>query len=162
MDNSGLIRVEDGHTRCFWAGITDPLYLRYHDEEWGSPVGDDTRLFEKICLEGFQSGLSWLTVLRKRENFRAAFDRFDFCRIARYQEKDVVRLMGDKDIMRHRGRITSVINNAGKALKPVKEKGSLAAYFWSFEPAAAERFKTVDPATLKSQSGDGCVQTHGE
>lgn len=149
MSKPGLILGRDHNLRCFWAG-TDPLYRRYHDEEWGNPVEDDRRLFEKICLEGFQAGLSWLTILRKRENLRAAFDDFDFNRIARYDETDIDRLMADAGIIRHRGKIASVINNARQALKLREDKGSLAAYFWSFEPAAAERFKVVDLATLKA------------
>jgi len=149
MCNSGLIKGEDGNIRCFWAG-TDPLYLRYHDEEWGIPVSDDIRLFEKICLEGFQTGLSWLTILRKRENFRAAFNDFDFSKIVHYNERDIERLMNDKGIVRHRGKIVSVINNARQAIKLVQEKSSLAAYFRSFEPPQAERFQTVDFATLKA------------
>lgn len=120
-------------TRCFWPGEL-PDYLAYHDKEWGVPVSDDFRLFEKICLEGFQSGLSWLTILRKRENFRAAFDGFDFHRVAQYNQEDVARLLADKGIVRHRGKIESTINNAKRAIELVAEKGSLAAYFWSFEP----------------------------
>ncbi len=132
----GLRRGEDGVVRCFWAG-SDPLYPRYHDEEWGFPVADDRRLFEKICLEGFQSGLSWLTILRKRENFRAAFRGFDFDAVARFGARDVARLLKDAGIVRHRGKIESTINNARRARELVDEKGSLAAFFWSFEPLAA-------------------------
>ena len=143
----GLIVSEDGKTRCFWPGVL-PDYLAYHDNEWGVPVSDDFRLFEKICLEGFQSGLSWLTILRKRENFRTAFDGFDFHRVAQYDEKDVERLLADKGIVRHRGKIESTINNANRAIELVAEKGSLAAYFWSFEPGAADRPAVVDYPTL--------------
>ncbi|HEU4686756.1 MAG TPA: DNA-3-methyladenine glycosylase I, partial [Vicinamibacterales bacterium] len=100
--------------RCWWCG-TDPLYVRYHDDEWGRPVKDDTRLFEKICLEGFQAGLSWLTILRKRENFRRAFAGFDFNRIARFGEKDIAGLLADAGIVRHRGKFASTINNAKRA-----------------------------------------------
>lgn len=149
MSDNGLMTNADGKIRCFWAGQT-PLYIAYHDEEWGRPVQDDQRLFEKICLEGFQAGLSWYTILAKRENFRAAFDHFDFAKIARYDERDIERLMADKGIVRHRGKIVSAINNAGRALELVAEYGSLAAYFWSFEPAAHQRFTTVDLATLKA------------
>lgn len=124
--------------RCSWPG-EDPLYVRYHDEEWGRPVSNDTRLFEKICLEGFQAGLSWLTILRKRENFRRAFKDFDAEAVARFGAKDVQRLLKDEGIIRHRGKIESTINNAKRALDLIDEKGSLAAYFWSWEPAAAER-----------------------
>ncbi|RCL03020.1 MAG: DNA-3-methyladenine glycosylase I [Candidatus Tokpelaia sp. JSC189] len=149
MYDNGLIRGQDGQTRCFWVG-TDPLYLRYHDKEWGKPVSDDIQLFEKICLEVFQAGLSWLTVLHKREKFRAAFNGFDFRKIAFYDGKDIECLMADKGIIRHRGKIVSVINNAKQALQIVEKQGSLAAYFWSFEPSMAERFKSVDFAILKT------------
>jgi DNA-3-methyladenine glycosylase I len=134
----GLVRGEDGSIRCWWGGST-PDYALYHDREWGRPVVDDHRLFEKICLEGFQSGLSWLTILRKREHFRRAFAGFDFSRVARYGARDVRRLLGDAGIVRHRGKIESTIHNARRAVDLVDEKGSLAAYFWSFEPAAASR-----------------------
>ncbi len=129
----GLARGEDGVVRCFWAGSA-PLYLRYHDREWGFPMADDRRLFEKICLEGFQSGLSWLTILRKRESFRAAFRGFDFQAVARFKAKDVRRLLRDAGIVRHRGKIESTINNARRALELRLEAGSLAAQpsRWSF------------------------------
>ena len=147
QEKTGLIVNADGKMRCFWPGeLTD--YIAYHDNEWGVPVTDDRRLFEKICLEGFQSGLSWLTILRKRENFRAAFDSFDFNRIALYDDKDIERLLGDKGIVRHRGKIVSTINNANRAIELVKEKGSLAAYFWSFEPGSEDRPAVVDYPTL--------------
>ncbi len=114
--------------------------MRYHDQEWGRPVADDSRLFEKICLEGFQSGLSWLTILRKRENFRAAFDGFDFDEVAEFGEADVERLLGDAGIVRHRGKIVSTINNARRApANWSEEAGSLAAWFWRLEPGADER-----------------------
>lgn len=145
----GIIRAEDGTGRCFWYGGLED-YRQYHDEEWGRPVTDDIRLFEKICLEGFQSGLSWLTILRKRENFRAAFAGFDFHRVAAFDEKDVERLVGDAGIIRHRGKIVSTINNARRAIELVAEKGSLAAYFWSWEPSAAERPARVDLPTLRA------------
>ena len=124
--------------RCSWPG-EDPLYVRYHDEEWGRPVTDDTRLFEKICLEGFQAGLSWITILRKRENFRKGFAGFDPAKVARFTAKDVQRLLKDEGIIRHRGKIESTINNAKRALDLISEKGSLASYFWSWETPAAER-----------------------
>lgn len=146
-EKTGLIMGPDGAMRCFWRG-SDELYGRYHDEEWGRPVADDRRLFEKICLEGFQSGLSWLTILRKRENFRAAFDGFDFERVAEYSESDVERLLGDAGIVRHRGKIESVINNARRARELVKEAGSLAAWFWKFEPELEDRPTRVDYPTL--------------
>src|SRR5687768_5291134 len=107
----GLSVGNDRVRRCWWAGA-DPLYVRYHDEEWGRPVSDDRRLYEKICLEGFQSGLSWLTILCKRENFRAAFDGFDFERVAKFNGRTVNSLLKDAGIVRHRGKIESTINNA--------------------------------------------------
>ncbi len=122
----------DGKLRCHWCSAT-PEYLAYHDEEWGQPVADDRRLFEKLCLEGFQSGLSWRTILAKRENFRAAFDGFDFERVARYTPRDVARLLGDAGIVRHRGKIEAVINNAQRALELVQAEGSLAAFIWRYE-----------------------------
>jgi DNA-3-methyladenine glycosylase I len=134
----GLRRGEDGVVRCLWAG-SDPLYTRYHDQEWGFPVADDRRLFEKVCLEGFQSGLSWLTILKKRENFRAAFRGFDFEAVARLGARDVARLLKDAGIVRHRGKIESTVNNARRARVLVEERGSLAAFFWSFEPPPAGR-----------------------
>ena len=143
----GLTRGEDGVVRCFWAG-SDPLYRRYHDEEWGFPVADDRRLFEKICLEGFQSGLSWLTILRKRENFRAAFSGFDRERVAGFGARDVARLLRDAGIVRHRGKIESTINNAGRARELARAHGSLAAFFWAFEPSAAERPRRVTRGEL--------------
>lgn len=134
----GLIDAGRSRHRCAWCG-TDPLYVAYHDDEWGRPVLDDRRLFEKICLEGFQSGLSWLTILRKREHFRAAFQGFDPATVARFGARDVTRMLGDAGIVRHRGKIESAINNAKQALALQDEFGSLAAYAWSWEPTAAER-----------------------
>jgi len=134
----GLRRGEDGVVRCLWAG-DDPLYRRYHDSEWGFPVADDRRLFEKVCLEGFQAGLSWLTILRKRDSFRTAFRGFDFARVARFRTRDVARLLKDAGIVRHRGKIVSTIHNARLARTLVDERGSLAAFFWSFEPPADAR-----------------------
>ena len=113
--------------------------MRYRDEEWGQPVTDDFRLFEKICLEGFQSGLSWITILRKRENFRSAFAGFDFNKVAEFGENDIARLLTDTGIVRHRGKIGSTINNAARAMELKREFGTLAAYFWSHEPPANER-----------------------
>ena len=124
---------EDVRPRCSWAG-TDPLYIHYHDGEWGRPVASDTRLFEKICLEGFQSGLAWITILRKRENFRAAFAGFEIERVAAMDETDIERLMADAGIVRHRGKIASTINNARRAQELQRAFGSLAAYFWQFAP----------------------------
>lgn len=124
----------DGKPRCFWCAGADEFYA-YHDKEWGFPVDDDIRLFEKICLEGFQAGLSWRTILAKRENFRKAFKGFDFNQVAKFTEEDVERLLQDKDIVRHRGKIEAVINNAERAKDVVKKFGSLAAFFWQYEPA---------------------------
>jgi DNA-3-methyladenine glycosylase I len=133
-----LLIGADGRARCPWhANLAD--YCAYHDEEWGRPVADDTRLFEKICLEGFQSGLSWLTILRKRENFRAAFVGFDIERVAAFGEADIERLVQDAGIIRHRGKIVSTINNAKRAIELKREFGSLAAFFWSYEPKPQER-----------------------
>jgi DNA-3-methyladenine glycosylase I len=137
--------------RCSWPG-EDPLYVRYHDEEWGRPVTDDRRLFEKICLEGFQSGLSWITILRKRENFRQAFANFDPAAVARFGARDVRRLLKDAGIIRHRGKIESTINNAKRALELIEEQGSLASYFWSWEPAARDRPKRLTRAALAKMS----------
>ena len=125
--------VEAEIVRCGWAG-TDPLYCAYHDNEWGRPVTDDDRLFEKLCLEGFQAGLSWITILRKRENFRRAFHNFEIARVAEMGEPDVERLLAEPGIVRHRGKIVSTINNARRAAEVRAEFGSLAAYVWRFEP----------------------------
>ncbi len=149
MSENGLIHGADGCHRCWWCG-EDPLYNLYHDKEWGRPVTDDRCLFEKICLEGFQSGLSWITILRKRENFRKAFDGFDFAKIAKYTQKDVERLVLDAGIIRHRGKIESTINNAARAIDMKQEFGSLAAYFWSWEPQADTRPAAFDFATIKT------------
>jgi DNA-3-methyladenine glycosylase I len=135
---AGLVRHADGITRCWWPG-DDLLYLRYHDEEWGTPVIDDRRLFEKICLEGFQAGLSWLTILRKRPQFRKAFADFDIDRVARFGARDTARLLNDQGIVRHRGKVESTINNARRAAALRDEFGSLAAYFWRWEPDARSR-----------------------
>jgi DNA-3-methyladenine glycosylase I len=126
-----LIEGDDGVTRCSW-GDAPTIYRVYHDTEWGFPVDDDQRLFEKLCLEGFQAGLSWLTILRKRDNFRAAFAGFDFERVARFGERDVERLLGNVGIIRHRGKIEATINNARCAVELVDSEGSLAAHVWRF------------------------------
>ena len=139
----GLLRGEDGLLRCWWHG-SHADYQHYHDHEWGYPVRDDQRLFEKICLEGFQSGLSWLTILRKRENFRKAFAGFDFEKVARFGEDDVARLLQDAGIVRHQGKIRSTINNAQRACVLVEEIGSLQEYFWRFKPDPSERPQKLD------------------
>ena len=141
--SGGLVVGEDGAARCSWGAGSDE-YRRYHDEEWGFPVSDDRRLFEKLCLEGFQAGLSWLTILRKRDAFRSAFAGFDFERVARFGPKDVERLLADAAIVRHRGKIESTINNARRCVELVQAEGSLAAYVWRFEPDPATR---PDPVT---------------
>ena len=143
----GLVVGDDGKAHCWWA-TGDPLYRLYHDEEWGRPVRDETRLFEKLCLEGFQAGLSWLTILRKRDNFRRAFDGFNPRLIARYGDADVDRLLGDSGIVRHRGKILATITNAQRYLDLVDEAGSLARYLWSFEPDTATRPRGIDKAAL--------------
>ena len=138
----GLVVTPDGALRCYWQpGMPD-----YHDHEWGYPVDDDKRLFEKICLEGFHSGMSWLTILRKRDYFREAFCDFDYEVIARFDEADVERLMTNEKIVRNRAKIQSAINNAGRARELVEEAGSLAAWVWKFEPAPEERPHKVDLA----------------
>ena len=131
---STLFNGPDGKPRCGWCAAT-PEYVRYHDEEWGFPVDDDLRLFEKLCLEGFQSGLSWRTILEKRENFRAAFHGFDYQRVARFGERDVRRLLLDGGIVRHRGMIEATIINASRACELVEREGPLAAFVWRFRPA---------------------------
>jgi DNA-3-methyladenine glycosylase I len=145
MASDGIVVGEDGVARCWW-GESAPEYRAYHDTEWGFPVADDVRLFEKLSLEGFQAGLSWLTILRKREAFRRAFASFDFNAVAAFDERDVARLLADAGIVRHRGKIEAVINNAQRAVELVADEGSLAHYVWSFEPAA--RPEALDRAAL--------------
>ncbi|MBI1773492.1 MAG: DNA-3-methyladenine glycosylase I [Burkholderiales bacterium] len=136
---SQLFLGADGLSRCRWCGAA-PEFLDYHDREWGFPVSDDFRLFEKICLEGFQSGLSWRTILAKRENFRAAFLGFDFNRLACFDEQDVARLLQNEGIVRHKGKIEAVIHNAARAQALIQETGSLAAFFWRYEPDTSGLF----------------------
>ncbi len=140
--------MSDGRPRCRWA-LSAPEYVRYHDEEWGRPAADDTRLFELVSLEGFQSGLSWLTILRKRDAFRRAFAGFDLDRVARFGARDVARLHADPGIVRHRGKIESTIANARRARALRDEAGSLAAFFWRFEPDRASRPRRITPAVLR-------------
>lgn len=137
---SATIAGPDGKPRCRWCTAA-PEFLSYHDREWGFPVDDDRRLFEKLSLEGFQSGLSWRTILAKRDNFRAAFQDFDFDRIARFTERDIARLLKDEGIVRHRGKIEAVVNNARRARELVKNEGSLATFFWRYEPDAKQLAK---------------------
>ena len=149
MPEDGLARGEDGQQRCWWQrGLPD--YQRYHDTEWGRPVADDTRLFEKMCLEGFQSGLSWLTILRKRDNFRRAFAEFDFRQVAQFDQTDIDRLLADTGIVRHRGKIEAAINNAQRALDLVAECGSVASFVWRYEPAPENRPTRFDKEALSS------------
>ena len=148
----GLVAGEDGVARCGWGGGNDPVYRAYHDDEWGMPVTDDVRLFEKLTLEGFQAGLSWLTILRKREAFRQAFVGFDFRRVARFGTRDVERLLGDASIVRHRGKIESAINNARRAEELVDEAGSLAAFVWRFEPPDSARPRRMTREALSDLS----------
>jgi DNA-3-methyladenine glycosylase I len=142
---SGIRVGPDGVARCWW-GDSDDLYRRYHDLEWGRPVDDDRRLFEKLVLEGFMSGLSWLTILRKRENFRAAFRGFDPKLVARFGARDASRLMADAGIVRNRAKIDATINNARRHAELVEEFGSFAAYVWRYEPKPRKRLP--DRATL--------------
>ena len=148
-DIEGLDTGPDGVTRCWWCGDKDD-YRHYHDTEWGRPMADDRTLFQKICLEGFQSGLSWLTILRKRANFQAGFSNFEFEEIAKYGDDDVERLVNDAGIIRHRGKIVSTINNAKRAIELREEAGSLAAFFWSFEPDPASRPAVMDMAAART------------
>lgn len=144
----GLRTHTDGLLRCWWCG-DEPLYVEYHDREWGRPVHDDTRLFEKICLEGFQSGLSWLTILRKRENFRRAFANFDIGRVAQFSSDDVARLLSDAGIVRHKGKIESTINNARRCQELIAEFGSLDTFVWGFVTVAS-----ASSADLPTQSAE--------
>ena len=147
MPIEGLVAGEDGLARCWWC-VADPLYRDYHDREWGRPIADDVRLFEKLTLEGFMSGLSWLTILRKRENFRMAFKGFEPAVVARFKERDVERLLGDAGIVRHRGKIEATINNAKRYRELADEFGSLAAYAWQYEPDPGSRPKKLTYGSL--------------
>lgn len=149
--DNGLFTAADGMARCRWCQ-SSPAYQHYHDHEWGWPVTDDRRLFEKLCLEGFQAGLSWLTILNKREAFRAGFANFDAEHVARFTEADVTRLLADAGIVRHRGKIESTINNANRVIELRREFGSLAAYAWLHEPAARSRPTKVTLAVLKANT----------
>ena len=144
----GTINGPDGQPRCRWCASA-PEFLHYHDTEWGFPVTDDRRLFEKLCLESFQSGLSWRTILAKRENFRAAFENFDYRRVARFDERDVERLLGNAGIVRHRGKIEAVIHNARMAEALVQREGSLAAFMWRYEPATDQ---LAEPQTVSTSA----------
>ncbi len=146
---NSTVKGPDGRLRCSWCSAA-PEFFDYHDNEWGYPVDDDTRLFEKLCLESFQSGLSWRTILSKRENFRVAFAGFDFNKMAAFSEPDVKRLLSDKGIVRHRGKIEAVINNARCARELVRQEGSLAAFFWRFEPDIGELAEPQSVSTSKA------------
>lgn len=142
---SGLLQDAAGTPRCAWAGASED-YVRYHDTEWGRPSGDDTRLFEKLCLEGFQAGLSWITILRKRERFRWCFDGFEIERVARFDEARIEAILADPGVVRHRGKIASAVNNARRALALRDKTGaSLAAFLWRFEPPESERPERMTP-----------------
>ncbi|WP_248750039.1 DNA-3-methyladenine glycosylase I [Pseudomonas sp. MWU15-20650] len=145
MDPSGLTTDGAGCTHCTWRNAAAE-YPHYHDHEWGVPVADDIQLYEKICLEGFQAGMAWITILRKRERFRQVFEGFDFRRVAHYNEADIERLMSDPGIVRNRAKIVSTINNARRACELVDETGSLARWLWAFEPGEHERPAVVDMA----------------
>jgi DNA-3-methyladenine glycosylase I len=155
-----LYTDKHGTRRCWWCA-GDPLYIEYHDKEWGFPVDDDIRLFEKICLEGFQAGLSWLTILRKREDFRRAFKDFDFFKVARFNSRSVERLLKDSSIVRHRGKIESTINNAKRAIELVEEFGSLAAFFWQFEPCSNSPREKLVSESADSRLLSKSLKEHG-
>jgi DNA-3-methyladenine glycosylase I len=142
-----LLTSPDGRRRCSWC-LGAPDYLAYHDDEWGRPVVDEARLYEKLCLEGFQAGLSWLTILRKREHFRRAFAGFDAARVARFGAREVARLLGDAGIVRHRGKIEATIQNARAVLAVREAEGSLAAFVWRFEPPPSARPRRLTGAAL--------------
>ena len=146
---NGLGPGPDGKPRCAWC-LGTPEYVAYHDREWGFPVHDDRRLFEKLCLEGFQAGLSWLTILRKRESFRAAFAGFEPAAVARFGARDVRRLLADPGIVRHRGKIEAAIGNAQRALELIEEHGSIDRFVWQYEPAASERPKRLTWDALRA------------
>ncbi|CCN33756.1 DNA-3-methyladenine glycosylase 1 [Vibrio nigripulchritudo SO65] len=143
---TNTVEGPDGLPRCSWCAAA-PDFFEYHDKEWGFPVGDDQRLYEKICLESFQSGLSWRTILSKRDNLRAAFEQFDFYKVAEFDESDVERLLQDAGIIRHRGKIEAVINNAKRAVEMVEQEGSLAAFMWRYEAKCGENFVPQSQST---------------
>lgn len=151
IPQSGAAEGADGVARCWWC-LGNPLYESYHDEEWGRPLAVDHLLFEKLCLEGFQSGLSWLTILRKRDDFRAAFESFDVESVARFDARRVDELLLDAGIVRHRGKIESTINNARRCIELVEEFGSLARYAWSYEPPAESRPRELDWPELTTRT----------
>lgn len=149
LSDPALFKIDDKQARCWWCVGHDD-YIAYHDDEWGNPVDDDHRLFEKICLEGFQAGLSWLTILRKRENFRDAFEHFDFHKVATFSSKRVSSLLKDEGIVRHRGKIEATINNAKRAIEMEAKNGSLAGWFWQYEPTGLPPLKSMADATQRT------------
>ncbi len=166
-EDNGLQTDDDGAVRCWWCG-QDLVYRLYHDEEWGIPVDDDQRLFEKLCLEGFQAGLSWLTILKRRDGFREAFCNFDIEAVARFTKRDVSRLVKNPGIIRHRGKIESAINNARRTLDLIDQYGSLAAFLWRFEPKPDDRPERIYKetlmdltATVESSEASKSLKKHG-
>jgi DNA-3-methyladenine glycosylase I len=160
---TNMITGDDGLRRCWWCG-NDPQYVQYHDQEWGRPIADDRRLFEKVCLEGFQAGLSWITILRKRDAFRKAFSNFDFRKVANYSPGKVDRLLANAEIVRHRGKIESTINNAKRAIEIVDRQGSLAEFFWQFEPNKARALRLrgdIQATTQESTALSKELKRHG-
>lgn len=153
MPTAGLLRGTDGVVRCAWCG-DDPLYVRYHDTEWGLPVREDRRLFEKLSLEGFQAGLSWITILRKRENFRQAFAEFEPAIVARFGARDVIRLLRDEGIVRHRGKIEAVIGNAKRYLELRDAGETLADLVWEFAPRGASRPRRVTAGSIPTETAE--------
>lgn len=168
IHTKALIIGKDSRPRCFWCG-DDDQYVRYHDLQWGRPVVDDIDLYEKICLEGFQAGLSWLTILRKRESFRKAFRGFDPKIVAKFNQRDINRLIKDESIVRHRGKIEAAINNAQATLKVQREFGSLATFVWSFCPDLVanlkrhnpKRISEIRPQTVESLALSKALRSHG-
>lgn len=160
---TNMITGDDGLRRCWWCG-NDPQYVQYHDQEWGRPIADDRRLFEKVCLEGFQAGLSWITILRKRDAFRKAFSNFDFRKVANYSPGKVDRLLANAEIVRHRGKIESTINNAKRAIEIVDRQGSLKEFFWQFEPNKARALRSrgdIQATTQESTALSKELKRHG-
>ena len=141
--NPNTVNGIDGVKRCWWCG-SDPLYIDYHDNEWGVPVFDDRRLFEKVCLEGFQAGLSWITILRKRENFRSAFADFEFKVVSKFGKRQIERLMGDAGIVRNRAKIEATINNAQRVIDLIETEGSFSDFLWQFQPGKSQTFHRRD------------------
>ena len=155
-----ILKDSRGTLRCWWCG-QDPLYLKYHDQEWGVPTKNDQKLFEKLSLEGFQAGLSWITILRKRENFREAFDGFELERVSKFNEKRIDLLLKNEGIIRHRGKIVATIKNARCALRMQQEQGSLAAFFWQFEPRKARKFNSKRAISTESTNLSNQLKKQG-